>query len=134
MYVDQIYIVTLKPIEFFKQSEGVDFEAVWYLTDKIRHDGSRLEPIIAESESGFIMDGNHRYRAAKMLHLNYLPCILLAYTDPRVEVLDWNTAEQFDQVCVQNAIKSGRVFPYKTTRHIFSPQLPRVDIQIERLR
>ncbi len=134
MYLGQNYVVTLKPIEFFRQSEEVDFEAVWYLSDKIRQDGRWLEPIIGESQSGFIMDGNHRYRAAKMLKLNYLPCILLAYSDPRVEVFDWNTDERFDQVCMENAIKSERVFPYKTTRHIFSPVPPTVDIEIGHLR
>ncbi|MDC7707166.1 ParB N-terminal domain-containing protein [Vogesella indigofera] len=72
------YCVALKPVDFFLPSEEVDEEAVHRLAAAITRAGMWTTPIPVDRETGIIMDGNHRARAAVLLGLHYLPCVLLA--------------------------------------------------------
>ncbi len=76
------------------------------------------------------MDGNHRWHAGVRLGLAQLPCILLDYADPRVTCYEWTVDECFDIDSIFRVIMGGQVFPYKTTRHLFSPPLPRTAIAL----
>lgn len=88
------YGIAVLPISFFRQSEEVDIEGVWVLTDRIVSDGCWLAPIPVEASHGIVMDGNHRLRAALCLGLKRLPCIPLCYGDARICVRDWNSGER----------------------------------------
>lgn len=131
MCADLPYCVALRPIAFFIPSEEVDTDAVLRLTTNIKHAGSWTTPIPIEHDTGIIMDGNHRIRAAALLGLLHLPCVLLDYTDPRVSVTHWQTGASF---CVsrihQHVLAQRNLFPYKTTRHCFAPVLPCTDIPL----
>ncbi|MGX6999508.1 transcriptional regulator [Caballeronia sp. KNU42] len=125
------YCVALKPLAFFRQSEEVDEHDVHHLAAVIREAGSWTTPIPVEKESGIIMDGNHRARAAVLLGLRHVPCVLLDYRDPRVSVTHWQTGAPF---CIDSISRrillDKRLFPYKTTRHRFAPVLPATEIQL----
>ncbi|WP_224079225.1 ParB N-terminal domain-containing protein [Cupriavidus laharis] len=128
------YVVTLQPVSFFRQSEQVDIEGVWMLTELIASDGCWLTPIPVEASHGIVMDGNHRLRAAMRLGLKRLPCIPLRYGDPRVCVRDWNSGEPFDTGCILRTVTCGGLLPHKSTRHFFEPSLPVTSIPLGRLR
>lgn len=132
---ESAYCVAVKPVSFLRASEIVDEGHVCRLAAAIREAGEWTMPIPVEKESGIVMDGNHRLRAAAMLGLRYLPCVLLDYQDPRVSVTHWRTGEPF---CVRNICKrilgERLLFPYKTTRHRFAPVLPRTEIPLPLLR
>jgi len=135
MRTELAYCVALKPVSFLRASEIVDEGDVCRLAVAIRNAGDWTTPIPIEKESGIVMDGNHRLRAAAVLELRYLPCVLLDYRDPRVSVTHWQTGEPF---CVRHICKrilqDKLVFPYKTTRHSFAPRLPCTEIPLSLLR
>lgn len=112
----------------------VDESHVCHLAATIREAGDWTTPIPVEKESGIVMDGNHRLRAAAVLGLRYLPCVLLDYRDARVSVTHWQTGEPF---CVRDIcrriLRDNLLFPYKTTRHRFAPVLPRTEIPLSLL-
>jgi len=132
---NQSYCVAIKPIAFFRSSEEVDEGDVKRLAAVISRAGIWTTPIPVDSETGIVMDGNHRMRAAALLELSYLPCVLLSYQDPRVTVMHWRTGEPF---CIDSIYRSimlnKKIFPYKTTRHLFAPVLPKTEIHLSVLR
>ncbi|HGM7713352.1 MULTISPECIES: ParB N-terminal domain-containing protein [Serratia] len=128
------YEVILHPVALIRPSEEVNMEHVIALTEDIARCQKWITPVPIEKHTGIIMDGNHRYRVANNLGLMYLPCILLDYTDVRVRVHDWNNGEPFCPLKIRDHIvNQGKIFPYKTTRHLFSPVLPAVDFQLKQL-
>lgn len=135
MLNNESYCIAIKPISFFLPSEEADPEAVQFLATAISHADVWTTPIPVERETGIIMDGNHRIRAARILGLRYLPCVLLSYQDPKVTVMNWWTAEPFsvDRI-FRSILFKKEILPYKTTRHHFAPALPRTDIRLAMLR
>ncbi|MGH1508611.1 ParB N-terminal domain-containing protein [Ralstonia solanacearum] len=131
MHADLSYCVALRPTAFFKPSEEVDADHVRRLADTIRATGLWTTPIPIERETGIVMDGNHRIRAAALLGLHHLPCVLLDYADPRVSVTHWGSGAPFSVAGIrQRIVAERRLFPYKTTRHRFAPALPSTEIPL----
>lgn len=131
----QPYCVAIKPIAFFLPSEEIDEGDVQRLAAAISRAGIWTTPLPVDSETGIVMDGNHRVRAAALLGLHYLPCVPLSYQDPRVTVRHWQTGEPFRIDSIYRAIMvNKKIFPYKTTRHLFAPVLPQTEIQLGVLR
>lgn len=131
MQADLSYCVALRPTAFFKPSEEVDADHVRRLADTIRATDLWTTPIPIERETGIVMDGNHRMRAAALLGLHHLPCVLLDYADPRVSVTHWGSGAPFSVAGIrQRIVAERRLFPYKTTRHRFAPALPSTEIPL----
>lgn len=128
------YCVSVKPISFLRQSEMVDEDHVHSLASTIERTDAWTTPIPVEAGAGIVMDGNHRLRAAMMLGLRYVPCIVLDYLDPRVRVTHWRTNAPFCVASIGRRILHDKgLFPYKTTRHSFAPTLPRTEIPLRLL-
>jgi hypothetical protein len=126
----QNYCVAIEPLAFARPSEEVDASHVAALVERIRTSGRWLIPIAVEQCSGIIMDGNHRLRAAIALGLEYIPCVPLHYSDPRVRIVDWNTGQPYDIQKIYQALACEQILPYKSTRHLFSPRLPETNISL----
>jgi hypothetical protein len=118
------YECTLEDMSFLRPSEEVVRADVERLAEEIRRAACWTRPIPVERDSGIIMDGNHRWHAARLLRLARVPCFLIDYADPRVRVVHWADGAAFPVARVHATIASGRVLPYKTTRHFFEPGLP----------
>ncbi|WP_044874395.1 ParB N-terminal domain-containing protein [Pseudomonas sp. LFM046] len=127
------YEVALKAVTCIRQSEQVDVQNVLQLCDAIARKGHWLEPIVVERSQGIVMDGNHRLSAARRLGLTRVPCILLEYGDPRVRVHHWTSGDSFEIAHIYRTIARGELFPYKTTRHRFTPALPTVSVPLSNL-
>lgn len=128
------YAVTLKDTGFFLPSEEVIDADVAALAERIAQMDRWTTPISVEARTGIIMDGNHRWLAAKRLGLGRVPCFLLDYADPRVSVFEWESGRPFDLASIFDIARTRQVFPYKTTRHLFAPPLPRCDVPLSQLR
>ncbi|MFZ6771674.1 ParB N-terminal domain-containing protein [Undibacterium sp. SXout7W] len=129
------YPVVLESIDFFLASEEVDYHDVQNLAQQIADRGMWIMPVPVERHTGIIMDGNHRLRAARLLGLSHLPCILLDYNTPGVSVLHWDSGEPFSIAKIYQVIlREHKIFAYKTTRHVFEPALPACEISIASLR
>lgn len=129
------YCVAIKPISFLRRSEEVDDSEVRQLADRIREADVWTMPIPIDIQTGIIMDGNHRARAAILLGLDYLPCVVLSYRDPRVMVRSARTGAPFnvDEI-YRRVVHDVEMLPYKTTRHDFAPALPCTEIRLGMLR
>lgn len=129
------YNVVLCPLVLIRPSEEVNKQHVEYLADKITRCQRWITPVPIELQTGIVMDGNHRYQAAHRLGLTCIPCVMLDYADKRVSVCYWRSGEPFcPNEIRQNIVAHGQIFPYKTTRHHFSPPLPAVEFELQQLR
>jgi hypothetical protein len=125
------YPVELWPVALLRPSEAVDESAVQRLVLRIREQGVWTAPIPLDAASGWVMDGNHRLRAARALGLMRVPCVPFDHADPRVQVTDWKTGLPFEPQRLQALSASGALLPYKTTRHRFTPDLPVTAIALD---
>jgi hypothetical protein len=127
------YLLAIKEVSFFRVSEEVIEADVQALATRIAAAGAWIAPISVERNTGIIMDGNHRWHAGVRLGLTHLPCILLDYADPRVTVYEWEVDRPFPVADIFRVVMNRQVFPYKTTRHLFAPALPRTEVALAEL-
>ncbi len=127
------YDICLMPVAFFCQSEKVEMSEVRILADVIRSRGVWVAPVVAERETGIIMDGNHRLNVARILDLKRVPCILVNYNDERVAVNHWDSELPFDISHIYETISRGELLAYKSTRHQFNPGLPVIEVSLDML-
>lgn len=109
--IELVDISRLTPIEGYGPKR-----ALW-LKDKILSEGTWSVPLKVERSRFLIMDGHHRFEAAKSLGLRRIPAQLFSYTDVEVYSLRKNI-EVTPQVIFNNH-DNGVIFPYKTAKHVF---------------
>lgn len=124
----------LLPISTVIQSEAVDEASVRRLASLIRQSGVWTHPIPVCRETGLVMDGNHRLRAAEYLGFARIPVYSLSYGDARVQVYHRSDGSAFELSRLASVIATKSPLPYKTTRHVFEPPLAVASISIELLR
>tara|TARA_B110000008_G_C16546438_1_gene394456 strand:- start:39 stop:431 length:393 start_codon:yes stop_codon:yes gene_type:complete len=90
-------------------------------------------PIAIEYSTYGIMDGHHRFNAAKLLNFTRVPCVLLDYKKGRVKLTSWRADWEANVEDIFIKIKQSKKFPYKTTRHIFDPQIEEINVSISLL-
>lgn len=112
-------------------TEEVDLSRVDDLEAKIRSDGRWTEPITAHKDGYFVMDGHHRLTVARRLRLAFLPVVFLGYDEVRVTA--WRKGETITPEDIFAMARSGRLYPLKTTRHIFDPPVSGCDVPLQRL-
>lgn len=112
-------------------TEEADPSRVEYLEAKILSDGRWTEPITAHKDARFVMDGHHRLTVAKRLNLICLPVVFLGYDEVRVTA--WREGETITPESIFAMARSGRLYPFKTTRHIFNPAISACDVPLEEL-
>lgn len=128
------YQVSFRDIYSLRPSEEIAKDHASSLAAKIRGEGYWTSSIPIEAGSGVIMDGNHRFQSALELGLTRLPVILLSYDQPCVAVFFQRHSDtKFPLEEIQNVIKSGTKLPYKTTRHVFNPSLPKINLPLSLL-
>lgn len=126
--------VTLQSVDSLRPSEHVDSAAVEALALRIETQGLWLMPISVEAGTGWVMDGNHRLRAAYRLGLSRVPCVALHYDDPRVRVFRWVDGAPITPESITRMAREGLLLPFKTTRHVFDPPLPATSVPLAELR
>ncbi|WOS65281.1 ParB N-terminal domain-containing protein [Sinorhizobium fredii] len=112
-------------------TEEVMLDRVDALQAQILQAGTWTAPITVEKDALFVMDGHHRLTVARRLRLTTVPVVLLDYDSVRVE--SWHAGENITPAEIFEMARSGRKFPYKTTRHIFRQGLPTCDVPLELL-
>ena len=92
-------------------------EKIAPLMDKICSEGIWSVPLTVEETSLALMDGHHRLQVALTLGLDFVPCVLLDYTEVAVVTRRPDIAVTPEEII--NRGLSGNLYPQKTTRHIF---------------
>ncbi len=116
---------TCEPVEIarLKPTEMVDAAHVRALAEDMRRDGVQRRPIVIDRQTLAILDGHHRYHAAKALGLAFVNAVVIDYEDPRLTLASW-TGRDFTPEEVRAAAASGELLPAKSTRHILNPPVP----------
>ncbi|MET4689797.1 hypothetical protein ABIA15_003871 [Sinorhizobium fredii] len=112
-------------------TEEVNPDRVDALQAQILQTGSWTVPITAEKDALFVIDDYHRLTAAHRLRLTRMPVLLLDNDSVRVE--SWRPGGNITPAEIFAMARSGRKFPYKTTRHVFAHGLPTCDVPLELL-
>ncbi len=95
------------------------------------------KPIIVDRESMVILDGHHKWTAAKSLGLARVPVIMVDYlVDEGVLVDVWPDCgkESITKAEVLEMGVSGDVFPPKTSRHTLPFKIPSIRIPLSELK
>ena len=95
------------------------------------------KPIIVDRESMVILDGHHKWTAAKSLGLARVPVIMVDYlVDEGVLVDVWPDCgkESITKTEVLEMGVSGDVFPPKTRRHTLPVKIPSIRIPLSELK
>ncbi len=94
------------------------------------------KPIIVDQGSRVILDGHHKWTAARKLGLDRVPVVMVDYLDEEVEVDVWPGCGR-NSITKEEVLEMGHsegVFPPKTSRHSFPFEIPAILIPLEDLR
>lgn len=128
---DQVELIKLYRL---KPHEQISPTHLSLLAEKINQDCRWLVPIIIDKDTGIIMDGHHRYHIAFQLGFTRIPCYQMSYHSDDVKIYHWQTSQPFDYRKILNIVASGKVFPPKTTHHVFDKLFDKVNIEFDDLR
>ncbi len=78
-----------------------------------------VRPIVADRQSGTVLDGHHRLHAARELGLVRIPVVFLDYGDGAIVVESWRAGSPVAKKDVLDRAKEGSLFAPKTTKHMF---------------
>ena len=123
----------LLSLDLIQETEEHDFIRANQLADAIRELGFWTVPIAIEHSMLAIMDGHHRFNAAKLLNLARVPCVLMDYGKSGVTLQSWRSDWDIDVDDIFLMLKEGKKFPIKTTRHLFSPSIKEMKIPLDLL-
>ena len=119
-------------IEKLKAHENIIPQRLDSIISEIKSYGIIRQPIIVDSRTYTILDGHHRYNAAKKLGLRRIPDDFVEYSDPSIKVLARRSIEVSKGDVIKMS-KSGKLFPAKTTRHVLPFGIEDVNILLKRL-
>ncbi len=125
-----LYPIRLIPVDLLSPTEKHCDSRAADLAKTIETTGIWTTPILIEEQQLFVMDGHHRLRAASLLNLAALPCILMRYEDPRLRLSSWSSLHAATPKDIACAAKSGRLLAYKTTRHELDPAPSKIAVPL----
>ena len=123
----------LLSLDRIQETEEHDSIRANQLADAIRELGFWTVPIAIEHSTLAIMDGHHRFSAAKLLNLARVPCVLLDYEKSGVTLQSWRSDWDVGVADIFLMVKTFKKFPIKTTRHLFNPNIKEIKIALSLL-
>ena len=133
---DQLEGVVLVETVSLRDHEEVIPNTLETRTSKLLSKGF-YKPIIVDRGSMVILDGHHKWTAAKSLGLARVPVIMVDYlVDEGVLVDVWPDCgkESITKTEVLEMGVSGDVFPPKTSRHTLPFKIPSIRIPLSELK
>ena len=127
-----------------KEHEETERERLDTLKSEIQARGAILLPVVADKETGMILDGHHRTASLRELGCARVPVVWVDYLSPRIVVRSWKDGSEINKEDVAAALLRGEKLPPKTTRHFFltdggelvhvSAALNPIEVSLEQLR
>ena len=134
--VSESRAVILAELKDLKEHEEIIENNLNIRIKKIKKRGF-YKPIIADNQTNVILDGHHKWNAAKEFGLSKVPTIFVDYfNDSGVQVDVWPECGK-DSITKEEVIEMGlskNVFPPKTSKHSFDFEMPSLSIPLEKLR
>lgn len=110
----------LLPLYSLREHEEVDEMGVEAMVAQLRIDGRVYEPIWVSREEHVVLNGHHRLAALKRLGAHRAPAWVMDYDDPSLTLERWGPGPPITKVEVVEHARAGRLFPPKTTRHLWA--------------
>lgn len=108
----------LVDVDRLNHIEDFDPARAEWLADKIRREGVWTRPLALSNRHHLVMDGQHRMEAAKIMGLNKVPAVFFDYDNVQVYSLRPDECT-VSKECIESQYRQGRIYPYKTAKHIF---------------
>ena len=100
--------------------EEIDPGRLDRLVEEIQNAGFFYPPVLIDRATRVILDGHHRWNAATRLSFALMPCYSVLYLDdPRIRVMSRRPDIEVTKQSVIDMAMSGRMYPHKTTRHMY---------------
>jgi L-serine kinase (ADP) len=128
------HAISLIPIARLLPHEQHDPERAAGFADTIQARGIWTAPLLVERRHAIILDGHHRFNAAKQLGLAQIPAVLISYDDPRLSLTSWRAGEDWSPEDVVARALEGRLCPPKSTRHTLHPSIEEIALLLVHLR
>lgn len=125
--------IVFMSIDQLRHIEDFDQDRVNWLAEKIAREGVWTQPLCVATEMGLIMDGQHRYEAAKKLMLQKVPVVLFNYASVPIWSLRPETHEVSHSLLFDK-IQAGSIYPYKTVKHQFPASITECNIPLSELK
>jgi len=113
--------------------EEIDRDRAQTLLDEMIELDAWTHPILVERDTDVILDGHHRYWCAEQLGLDLVPVFKVSYDDPALVLSSWRSDMTLVPGKVVAAARSGRLFPKKTSRHVYAPGIITCSIPLKQL-
>lgn len=124
----------LVPLAFLRAHEKFVEARVLELVERFRKSGVVDYAIVADKESGTVVDGHHRFEALRRLGASLAPVILVDYRDAAITVRNWRPDEpSVTKEDILRHAREGKLYPPKTTRHDFVRILEPADVPLAQL-
>jgi len=95
------------------------------------------KPIVVDKSTMVILDGHHKWTAARLLDLDNVPVVMVDYmADESIGVDVWPGCGK-GSITKEEVLEMGLSddnFPPKTSRHILSFELPSIQIPLDELK
>ena len=108
---------SLIDIDKFYPIENYIIKRKELLQKKIKSDGYWTKPLIVDKTNHLIMDGHHRFQAAKDLGLKKIPAIKVDYDE--IPIWSLKKEEIISKELVKKRALNGQIYPNKTVKHSF---------------
>ena len=115
--------------------EEVDFENYEVVSAGIAENNIIERAIIVDKKSNVILDGHHRYSVLLDLGCKYIPVVYVKYIQDDSFELDFYPNRKHLRCSKEEVLKkavSGKLFPYKTTKHTHKLDLT-CNVDLDRL-
>lgn len=100
--------------------EEIDPARLDRLVEEIRNSGLFYPPVLIDRDTRVILDGHHRWHVSARLGLARLPCYSVRYfDDPAIRVMSRRPGIDVTKQSVIEMALAGRMYPHKTTRHMY---------------
>ncbi len=81
--------IVIRPLDSLRPHEEIVREELELLSSSIQSDKVLRHPIIADTETGIVLDGTHRLLALKQLGCRTAPVALVDYQSPTITIERW---------------------------------------------
>lgn len=127
------YRISFVDVDSLRPHERIRPKRVAKTLAKIIRRGFFHKPVLVDRRSGTILDGHHKWTAARALGLRRLPAVLVDYLrDERIILTAWepDRTPRLRKADVVAHGRNGVPFPPKTSRHVLPAPLPRIRVPL----
>ena len=125
--------IKLLPIEYLKPHEKVNPRNLAKVKAEIMSADCFTEPIVVDRRHYIILDGHHRTKILKSLGYSKIPVLLVDYLDEKIKVVSRRKNRPVKKESIIYNALLGKLFPYKTSRHLIPNRPKHFKINLNKL-